>query len=40
VDAHFTGPFREQFEHFEQRRFIIDQQNREQGQITLINSSI
>jgi hypothetical protein len=34
VDTHFTGPFREQFEHFQQRWFIIDQQDGEQGQIT------
>jgi hypothetical protein len=40
VDAHLTGPFREQLEDFEQGRFIIDQQDREQGQVTFIISSM
>jgi hypothetical protein len=34
MDAHFTGAFRKELEHFKQSRFIIDEQNREQGQNT------
>jgi hypothetical protein len=36
MDAQFTGPFSEQFEHLEQRRFIINKKDREQWRPPLL----